>query len=106
MCFSPEVDLVAGIAITAIGIDTLRQVEHPRERAIAALPLVFGLHQFSEAFVWWALEGRITAHSCLVDRRGAYVVATCGSLLLSSDRYLVLFGAVNLARGRASSQCS
>lgn len=172
MCFSPEVDVVAGITIAAIGVDTVRQVELPRQRAIAALPLIFGIHQISESFVWWGLDGRIAtpigslftgvylalafgllpwfvpwatrrleldptrraamaalvvvgasvsailtwavvaAPVAVVDGghylsyrpqltmggylAAAYVVTTCGALLLSSDRYLVLFGAVNL----------
>ena len=45
MCLSPEVDLAAGIVIAAIGVDTLRRVDHPNERPLAALPLILGAHQ-------------------------------------------------------------
>lgn len=173
MCFSPEVDLIGGIAIAAIGVDTLRHVEHSNERPLAALPVVFGLHQVVEAFVWWGIEGDVPAavaqwaawaylavafgllpwfvpwvvrrlepeterrsyaaalvvlgvivsiylmapvvrgpinvvdggyylsYSVSLTFGGAvtafYVLTTCGSLLVSSDRYLVLYGVANLA---------
>ena len=172
MCFAPEVDLLGGAAIAAIGFDTLRNVDHPSVRPLAALPVVFGLHQVIEAFAWWGLDGRLpesvgngaawlylaVAFGLLPwfvpwvvrwlepDRRrrsyastlvflgvlvsiylmvpvirgpievtdgglylsysvsltfgGAatalYVGTTCGALLLSSDRYLILYGLVNL----------
>lgn len=61
MCFSPEVDLIGGAAIAAIGIDTLRHVEHRSERPLAILPIVFGLHQVTESFVWWGLDGHVAS---------------------------------------------
>jgi len=173
MCFSPEVDLVGGAAIAAIGIDTLRHIDHKSERPLAALPVIFGLHQVVETFVWWGVDGDVSsgvgetaawlyllvAFGLLpwfvpwvvsrlepnpqrrrymtvlvalgvlvsaylmvavlqgpihvVDRglflsysvplafggtaAALYVVATCGSLLLSSDRYLARYGLANLA---------
>jgi hypothetical protein len=59
MCFSVEADLVAGIAVGAIGIDAMRHVRRPAERALAALPIVLAGHQLTEAFVWWGLQGRV-----------------------------------------------
>ncbi len=172
VCFSPEADLIAGIVITAIGVDTLRSVEHPAERPLALLPLIFGAHQLIETVVWWGVDGcvgegasqwstwlylaiafgllpwfvpwavqriepRPRRRSLMVQLTvlGAavsvilmwalslgtvevadagyhldysvpisygglvvalYVAATCGSLLLSSDRYLAIYGAGNL----------
>jgi hypothetical protein len=172
MCFSPEVDLIGGAAIAAIGIDTLRHVDHDNERAVAYLPLIFGLHQVVEAFVWWGLDGRVAtavgdvaawvylaiafgllpwfvplavrrlepdlrkrtydtvligvgalvgvylmaavisgpiqvidggyylSYSVALTFGGTatalYVASTCGSLLISSDRYLARYGVVNL----------
>jgi hypothetical protein len=61
MCFSAEADLVGGIIVSGVGVDALRNVRHKREIAIAALPVVFGLHQIIEAFTWWSLEGRLGA---------------------------------------------
>lgn len=173
MCFSPEADIVAGVVVTAAGIDALRHVSAPREKALAALPVVFGVHQFVEVPVWWGLEGRVSqgvadvaawAYLAIAfgvipwlvplavrrlevrrDRRRLmtplvgigigvavalmiptmrgpisvadggnhiaysvplvagglvtllYVAATCGAALLSSDRVVVAYGAVNLA---------
>jgi hypothetical protein len=62
MCFSPQADLVGGIAIGAIGIDALRHVDHRNDHlALASLPLLLGAHQIDEAFVWWGLQGHTPA---------------------------------------------
>ena len=42
-----------------VGVDALRHVTEPKQIALAALPLLFGLHQLSEAFVWWGLQGHV-----------------------------------------------
>jgi hypothetical protein len=42
-----------------VGVDALRHVSEPKQIALAALPLLFGLHQLSEAFVWWGLQGQV-----------------------------------------------
>lgn len=60
MCFSAEADLVAGVVITGIGVDVVRNLHGRREYAMfAALPLLFGAHQLTEVFVWWSLDGRV-----------------------------------------------
>lgn len=59
MCFSPEADLVAGVVVTAIGIDALRRTTRPELVPLAALPLVFGVHQLIEALVWWHQRGDV-----------------------------------------------
>ena len=61
MCFSADADLVAGIAVSAVGIDAVRRARVPEELPLAVLPLVFGMHQLVEAFVWWDLEGKVSA---------------------------------------------
>lgn len=60
MCFSAEVDLLAGLVIGAVGIDALRHVSHRDERPLAAIPVVLASHQVIEAFVWWNLDGRVS----------------------------------------------
>jgi hypothetical protein len=60
MCFAPEADAVAGVIIVAVGVDALRHVVSPKQIPLAALPLLFGLHQLSEAFVWWGLQGHVS----------------------------------------------
>lgn len=60
MCYSPQADLIGGIAIGAIGIDALRHVDHRSDHvALASLPLLLGVHQFDEAFVWLGLQGHV-----------------------------------------------
>jgi hypothetical protein len=61
MCFSAEADIAGGIVAGVIGIDALRHVEHPSELALASLPVLFGVHQLTEAFVWWGLDGKISS---------------------------------------------
>jgi hypothetical protein len=60
MCFSPQADLVGGLAIGAIGVDVVRHVNRRRDRMLlAALPLLLGAHQLDEAFVWWGQQGHV-----------------------------------------------
>jgi hypothetical protein len=59
VCFAPEADAVVGGLILGVGVDAVRHVGSPRQVALAALPLLFGLHQLSEAFVWWGLQGHV-----------------------------------------------
>jgi hypothetical protein len=62
VCFSPQADLVGGLALAAISIDVARHVHGRRDHlAFAALPLLFATHQLAEAFVWWGLQGDIPA---------------------------------------------
>jgi hypothetical protein len=59
MCFSPEADFVAGTVVAGVGVETLRQVRVRRELIVGALPLLFGLHQLVEGFVWLGLRGQV-----------------------------------------------
>ena len=59
MCFSAEADVVAGLVVTAIGVDALRQVRRPAERALGALPVLLGAHLLVEAVVWQGLTGDV-----------------------------------------------
>ena len=61
MCFSAEADVVAGLVVTAIGVDALRQVRRPAERALGMLPVLLGAHLLVEAAVWQGLTGDISA---------------------------------------------
>ena len=62
MCFSPQADLVGGIVLSGIGLDVARHVHGRRDHlALAALPLLLAAHQLDEAFVWWGLQGHVSA---------------------------------------------
>ena len=60
MCFSPEADFGGGAVIAGIGIATLSRVRVRRELIVGALPLLFGLHQIVEGFVWLSLDGHVS----------------------------------------------
>lgn len=60
MCFSPQADFSAGAALAGLGVDTLRRVPTRRELIIGPLPLLFGIHQLVEGFVWLALRGQVS----------------------------------------------
>jgi hypothetical protein len=47
--------------VSAIGIDALRHVRRPAERLLASIPVVLGVHQLVEVFVWWGLEDRVVS---------------------------------------------
>lgn len=57
MCFSPEVDIAAGVVVAGVGVDALRHVQSRRQMPLASLPIVLGGHLLIEAFVWWGLQG-------------------------------------------------
>jgi len=58
VCFSPEGDLIGGVVVVAIGVDACRHLEGKEEYLfVASLPLLLGVHQVVEAFVWWGLQG-------------------------------------------------
>ena len=60
MCFSPQADFVAGAAVAGVGVETLRHVRARRELIVGALPLLFGVHQVVEGFVWLGLRGQVS----------------------------------------------
>jgi hypothetical protein len=60
MCFSPEADFTAGVVVAGIGVETLRRVQARRELIVGALPLLFGIHQLVEGFVWLGLRGQVS----------------------------------------------
>jgi hypothetical protein len=61
VCFSPTGDLVGGAVVVAIGVDACRHLKgRPENLAVATLPLLLGLHQIDETFVWWGLQGHVS----------------------------------------------
>jgi hypothetical protein len=94
MCFSPEADFAVGTVVAGVGVETLRRVRGRRELIVGALPLLFGIHQLVEGFVWLGLRGQVSQG--LGDAaKEAYIVyahavlpaiVPFGFLLLEPDR--------------------
>jgi hypothetical protein len=79
MCFSAEANIVAGLIVSAVGVDALRHVGNRRRLPLALLPLVFGVHQLFEVFVWRGLDGDVPA-SVLDAAVWLYLVVAFGVL--------------------------
>ena len=79
MCFSAEADVVAGMVVTAIGVDALRQVRRPAERPLGALPVLLGAHLLVEAVVWQSLTGDASAS---VGRQAMWIYLTFALVVL------------------------
>ena len=94
MCFSPEADFTVGAIVAGVGIETLRRIRAPRELIIGALPLLFGIHQLIEGFVWLGLRGQVSSGLGAAAKE-AYIVfahavlpaiVPLGFMLLEPDR--------------------
>lgn len=60
MCFSATADLVAAAAVAPVGVIALRWAPTRADLPIAALPMLFAVHQAIEAFVWFGFDGRVS----------------------------------------------
>src|ERR1700748_2726184 len=60
MCFSPQADFTAGAVIAGVGVQTLRRTRVRRELIVGVLPLLLGIHQLVEGFVWLGLRGEVS----------------------------------------------
>jgi hypothetical protein len=92
MCFSAQADLVMGLAVGVVAVDTTRHVTDRREIPLAALPAVFAVHQLVEVFVWWGLDGtvprslgRVAAHLYLVIAFALPVVVPLAVVAVEPD---------------------
>ncbi|MBJ7450464.1 MAG: hypothetical protein JHC71_00100 [Blastococcus sp.] len=56
MCFSATASFTAGTALIAVGAVTLHRAQGRKELPLAAIPLLFGLQQVSEGFLWVGLN--------------------------------------------------
>ena len=52
MCFSAPVSFVAGAALSAAGVATIRMTSRKAEIALAMIPLLFGVQQLTEGMIW------------------------------------------------------
>ena len=77
MRFSAEADVLAGVAVTAVGVDALRQADEPGERALGALPVLVPLAVRAveadegrrQAMAWLGAAGAVLA--------AVYAVVAC-----------------------------
>lgn len=56
MCFSASASFGAGAALIVIGVASLKKSSNQKEKAFASIPLLFGIQQISEGFLWLALS--------------------------------------------------
>lgn len=70
MCFSAPGSFVAGAIISSIGTAAILRNKEPSRRLFASIPIVFGIQQFSEGFVWLALQS--PGHD-LILRGGTFI---------------------------------
>jgi len=56
MCFSASASFIAGAALSAAGVATLRMTSRPAEIPFALIPLLFGLQQITEGMIWLSFE--------------------------------------------------
>lgn len=52
MCFSASASFIAGAALSATGVATVRMTTRKAELPLAAIPLLFGVQQIVEGLVW------------------------------------------------------
>lgn len=56
MCFSATASFVAGTALSAVGVVTIRKAERRSEVPFALTPLLFGVQQLVEGIIWVTLR--------------------------------------------------
>jgi hypothetical protein len=56
MCFSASASFGAGIVLTGIGIVSIKKADTPSKSLFASIPLIFGVQQITEGFLWLALS--------------------------------------------------
>jgi hypothetical protein len=57
MCFSASASFGAGALLTGIYVASIRKVTSPSQTYFASIPLIFGVQQITEGFVWLSLTG-------------------------------------------------
>lgn len=55
MCFSANASLGAGLALTVIGVLSIKKVQRPSLLLFASIPFIFGVQQLAEGALWLTL---------------------------------------------------
>ena len=61
MCFSATASFAAGTALSATGVVTTAKTKTKKELPFAMVPLLFGIQQLTEGFVWLSLSWHAAA---------------------------------------------
>ncbi|TSC85635.1 MAG: hypothetical protein G01um10148_1021 [Parcubacteria group bacterium Gr01-1014_8] len=69
MCFSAAASFVAGGALSAVGVITVSQAKTKRELPFAMVPILFGVQQLTEGFVWFSLS----SHAATLNLVATYI---------------------------------
>src|ERR1035437_9445065 len=99
MCFSATANFAGSAVLGTIGVATIVEVKHRRELLFASLPCLFALHQFTEGFVWWGLNGKFS-HTALHGVAAAYVLYAQGLLPFLLPLSVLLIGPTRHRRQR------
>jgi hypothetical protein len=78
MCFSAGASFTSGVVISAVGVAALKEVKNPSQLAFASIPLLFGIQQIAEGFVWLALTDPGQTHFQYI---GTYVFLTMARII-------------------------
>jgi len=60
MCFSASASFIAGAALAAAGVATLRMTRRKAEVPLAGVPLLFGVQQIIEGMIWLSFRDDIS----------------------------------------------
>ncbi|HTF06276.1 MAG TPA: DUF6629 family protein [Bacteroidia bacterium] len=60
MCFSSTASFTTGVLLSVTGFITIKKASARNLVPLAAIPLLFGLQQISEGFVWLTVDGHIS----------------------------------------------
>lgn len=60
MCFSASASLIAGTALSAVGVVTIKKTKKKADVPFAMIPLLFGVQQIVEGFVWLSFSWQST----------------------------------------------
>jgi hypothetical protein len=79
VCLSPQVDVVAGLAMSVVAVDSLRHCHSGRLVGLALIPAIFAVHTFTSAVVWWGLLGNVSTQ--VFDAATAFYIVVAFVLL-------------------------
>jgi hypothetical protein len=70
MCFSAQASFAGGAIISSIGVANLSKVLNPSHRLFAGIPLLFGVQQIAEGFLWVTLPSSVNGN---IQQLAAYI---------------------------------